>query len=804
MPDRIHYAFLKRDGAHFQLNQEPVNGSENEKPETPEETGLSESTETIFTEPTIRHQSRFEHTRKLLSELEKEKEDSPKDGSSDGKVDASGEGEGGRPRVLVAGGDLPREIPTRLGRYLIDGVIGRGGMGVVYKARQEGLNRTVALKLLLQGEHASEAGRYRFEREAKAIAKLRHPNIVNVHEVGEYNGQPFFTMDYIDGLTLSKFVNKVKFESSAVVADLCARIADAVHYAHQQRVIHRDLKPDNILIEASGEPIITDFGLAKDIGDMTMFSMTGEIMGTPAFMSPEQASGKVSELDERTDIYSMGAILYWLLSKREPFHGKTMIETLTSVVNEDPPLITAINPSVEPELCAVCLKAMEKDVANRYQTAEEMADDLRRFLDGYPVMARPWTWRRALARYAIRHKRSLVAAAAAAILIALAGVLSATFFSRTYLDIARAQLTSENPDVRAQVVTSLGIEVIQLVEMKPNEKSEALVLLMAMRDDKDKRVLTAWLNFLIDYGNRPDIRKIVDPITAQRLMEMADNNDTPALRNMAITAIGVIRRSDFVDYLLRRVKEPNPSLRLKIVRSLGRQRTRRAAGTLINLTVSDPICRAEAQAALDQLYEKGRIAVLDTHNRAAKSALRMLGSAVAQHNAHLEVLLADSPYAVKPKPTHAYAKYEEELRSTDPETRLMAVYELGMTGDKQAASLILEALHDEDSAVGAAAAMALAKTDREGHVTTLQDHLVSSSPVLRGNAALALGFVQHREAVDPLLVSLTTEKNLQTKRRIIQALGELGSIEAMPGLQHAAETDSRVMPDVKAALARLQ
>ena len=204
----------------------------------------------------------------------------------------------------------------------------------------------MALKLLLQGEHTSPEGRSRFEREAKAISRLRHPNIVAVHEVGEYEGQPFFTMDFIDGLPLSKFARRVKIDSQVVIADLCATIADAVQYAHEQGVIHRDLKPDNILMTANGVPVITDFGLAKELDSMTMLSMTGEVMGTPAFMPPEQASGRTSETDQRSDVYSLGAILYWLLTSHEPFEGKSMVETLTLVVHEDPPLPTRVNPAV--------------------------------------------------------------------------------------------------------------------------------------------------------------------------------------------------------------------------------------------------------------------------------------------------------------------------------------------------------------------------------------------------------------------------------------------------------------------------
>ena len=710
-------------------------------------------------------------------------------------------------RPLV-GGTIPREIPVRLGRYLIDNVIGRGAMGVVYRARQEGLNRTVALKVLLEGEHASEARRKRFEREARAIAKLHHPNIVTVHEVGEYQGQPFFSMDLIEGMALDQFAKKVGLTSSTIIADLCATIADAVAYAHDQGILHRDLKPSNILVNNAGQPIITDFGLAKDMDSESMLSVAGDIMGTPAFMSPEQAGGRVEDTDARSDVYALGAILYSLLTRKPPFEGKTVVETLTKVLHEEPASFRITNPHVEGELGAICMKAMEKEPARRYPSAEAFADDLRNFINGYPVTARPRTWRRSLQLFTRRRRKEIRWAAAAAALLLVVGVAAPLFFSRAYLDVARTHLGSPDPAVRADAVATLGREIIQPEELDQARRGEAARLIMTAAGDEDPAVRAALLAFLAEQAGAGPMAGAIDDQAAAWLIAEANQKQDPRRRDLALETMGRVSNQAFRKYLVQRLNEPNPAVRIKVVRSLGGQHTIHAVAPLINLMNSDPLCRAEAQAALDRIYAEGSFSPFTGTDRAVKHAMQGLTQAMAQHDAQLEAVLRDidGGEAGRPEaePEGPLSEFERALRSGDPAERMRAVYELGMAGDPAAVPTLLEALRDDDPRVGAAAALALTRAGGPGVIDELQRRILSEeTATARGNAALAMGFTGSRTAVDPLLVALAQERDLGARRMIVQALGELGEAHAVPGLRRAAEQESRLAPDVERALLRI-
>jgi len=298
--------------------------------------------------------------------------------------------------AIVSMGSLPRAF----GQYELLCEIGRGGMGVVYKARQTSLDRMVAIKMILSSHLASPDHVRRFHEEAKAAARLRHPHIVPIHEVGQLHGQDYFVMEYVEGESLAQRIDKSELDVETSVR-LVAAIARAVDHLHQQKIIHRDLKPSNILLDNEGLPYVTDFGLAKVFVPGSEVTATGVITGTPSYMAPEQASGRGSAVGPAVDIYSLGAILYELLTGRPPFREENPLDTLMEVLSREPTLPRKLNPRIPRELELICIKCLSKSPQERYSSAGTLADDLEHFARGEALEVRPpslgqrlWSWTR--------------------------------------------------------------------------------------------------------------------------------------------------------------------------------------------------------------------------------------------------------------------------------------------------------------------------------------------------------------------------------------------------------------------------
>jgi eukaryotic-like serine/threonine-protein kinase len=346
----------------------------------------------------------------------------------------------------------PAKLPQVPG-YEVEALLGRGGMGVVYRARHLRLNRAVALKMLLAGPCARPEELERFLREAQAVAGLRHPNIVQVYDVGDVEGRPYFTMELVEGGNLADQIQGVP-QPARRAATLVATLAEAVQAAHQSGIVHRDLKPANILLTADGTPKVTDFGLARRLEGDEGLTLSGAPLGTPSYMAPEQARGKKAAIGPATDVYALGAILYELLTGRPPFRADSPTATLQQVVADEPVSPARLNPRVPRDLATICLKCLEKDPAKRYPSAAALADDLQRFERGEPIVARPLGRMGRLVRWA-RRRPSQAALIAAAVLVALAVAGGAGWVIGQRTQTARAVESDLREVVRLQQLSAL-------------------------------------------------------------------------------------------------------------------------------------------------------------------------------------------------------------------------------------------------------------------------------------------------------------------------------------------------------------
>ncbi len=289
-------------------------------------------------------------------------------------------------------------LPFLLGDYELQEEIGRGGMGVVYRARQKSLNRTVAIKMIQENRPSSPENRQRFMAEAEATARLEHPGIVSLYEINEYSGHPYFSMQFVHGITLADRLRHGPLnqrEAARIMADVCRAIA----FAHEHGVLHRDLKPSNILLDRHQRPHVTDFGLAKFADSADSLTRTGAVIGTPSYMSPEQASGRSSLVGPVSDIYSLGSVLYHLLTGRPPFVAESPMELVLKILEDEPPPPRLLEPRIDRDLEMIVTRSIQKPPDLRYSTAAEMADDLECFLRDEPVIARSGKLSQVVARW---------------------------------------------------------------------------------------------------------------------------------------------------------------------------------------------------------------------------------------------------------------------------------------------------------------------------------------------------------------------------------------------------------------------
>jgi serine/threonine-protein kinase len=355
--------------------------------------------------------------------------------------------------------------------YEVEVELGHGGMGIVFRARHLRLNRLVAVKMMLAGAYAGPLERERFRCEALAVAALRHPNIVQVHDVGEHEGRLYFTMEYVAGGSLA---HKLAGQPQAArrAAELVATLAGAVQCAHVNGIIHRDLKPSNILLELDDTPKITDFGLARRVAGGAELTVSGARVGTPSYMAPEQAQGKSSAIGPAVDIYALGAILYEILTGRPPFRAETATETQRQVIEEEPAAPSRLNAKVPRDLETICLKCLHKAPARRYASAADLAADLGRFLEGKPIRARRVGALERGVKWARR--RPAAALLVAALLVGSAAAVGVGVWLRQKEEANRADRDRREGQARQGIITALA----RADELKHEARwKEALVVL---------------------------------------------------------------------------------------------------------------------------------------------------------------------------------------------------------------------------------------------------------------------------------------------------------------------------------------
>ncbi|HYF51175.1 MAG TPA: protein kinase [Planctomycetota bacterium] len=339
-----------------------------------------------------------------------------------------------------------RRMPSKIGEYEILEEINRGGMGIVYKARDPQLRRQVAIKVLLAGEGATDEDIKRFQREAQSTARLQHSNIVPIYAVGTHEGKPYFVMDFIEGKTAKQLKEEGRI-SPRLALGIIEGVAEALHHAHLNGVVHRDVKPGNILVDKFERAQLMDFGLARRVDEDLDITQAGTTMGTPSYMAPEQAEGKLDQVDAQSDLYSAGACLYELLTGQPPFDGPTIMAVLRKVVDDQPIPPRQINPKIHRDVETICMKCLEKEKAQRYANCKELADDIRRFNMGEAIAAKPLGLIPALIRKARRHREITIAST----VVVLAIFAAIGYTVKQSRDAAQEQIRERNEKIETAV-----------------------------------------------------------------------------------------------------------------------------------------------------------------------------------------------------------------------------------------------------------------------------------------------------------------------------------------------------------------
>lgn len=706
----------------------------------------------------------------------------------------------------------------KFGKYEIVKELARGGMGIVYLVRDPRLRRTLALKVLIAGEGASEESIRRFLREARAAARLPNPHVINIHEVGEVSGQFYFTMDYVEGTDLGEAIDESKYSQRELLRCLID-VCGALHDAHQKGIIHRDLKPQNILIDRDKQAFVTDFGLAKDVTSQSIQSMTGTILGTPAYMSPEQAQGRTRAISERSDIYSMGVILYEVVTRQRPFEGATVFDTIDAVINKEPMAPREIEPDLGLDLNTVILKCIEKEPDRRYRTMRELQVDLKRFLAGKPVKARPLTRQERWSRQ-IRKRPKLVAGLIAAPVLILTIALTWWFVSgRGFWREVESAIASGDPSQMAAALSMLEQRQKSGAIRGSAEEEEAAALAESVLGGESVVAESAALRLLVAIGAGDAAPKITSLVADESLEEsrrvtaaealsalevtgeerrlamiaalsevVRNRNSSDALRSSIVAALAAHWCAESRDALVALFRNPaNPApLRVAAMEAVAPRAvlTGPEMGALLQcLADGEDAVSSTADRILAKIRSQADIAILYGYKNKTSGAIAAVGNLQESHNRRQQDLLnllddMDGPRRKKKEATPA-EKIAAKLAEGKPAERLAAAYDLGQQGGPSELETLLARLEDEEPAVGRAAARGIvsilarhpkASVDSRS-VTELLKH---ERVAVQANAAWLLGRLEDDIAVPMLITRLEAAPGKMLGRVLVEALGRIG------------------------------
>ena len=711
------------------------------------------------------------------------------------------------------------------GKYQILNEIARGGMGIVYKIFDPHLKRELALKLMIQGEGATEMAIKRFLLEARAAGNLKHPNIIAVHEMGELDGQFYFTMDFIDGSSFQDIFQSSQKMPEKVFVQHMAAVCSALQAAHDRGIIHRDLKPANIMLEKqTGRVVLMDFGLAKDTSSMSIQSITGAVFGSPAYMSPEQAQGQTHSIDSRCDIYSMGVILYEGLTGKKPFHGETAFETISMVVNTEPVRPQTIAPgAVSKDMENIILKCLEKDPDRRYQNIIDLRADLLAYLKGDPVSARPIPphmriWRK------IRRKPAALGTVLASPLVVAAIIAGWLIFSSpSYLEIADDAVKSGDTIRQIGAVKDLSIRLEQQKIKKPEQREKAFNLFRKCYSGSPEAAAAA-IGASVKFSDEkaiPDLLAIaVNPAA------------TDANKAAAVTAAGIIesvKKTGIQEYSGRIAEiaadplAPVP-VRIAAVKALKFFIGATVTPALLSIAENRKLAPPLRIAAIEVLSErvslinpgmKNILGLYADENRevaqaAAKALTRIrepsqvlsfygikeaVGRAYAkiadiklkeaERNKVMMDLINDTPDSSRQKADTPLEAMLKKLKSHDAGERSAAAYDLGQLGEGGAVPELVKCLTDRENDVRrvSARSIVLLAQKQAPDLTYIRDLMHDPESLIREQAVYILGELQDKKSVPDLIALARQEESARVQTELAKALARIGDASAIPALE---------------------